>query len=131
MSPTLGASRAAARHPMHTLEILPSDRIWTVMLGGSLLARSETALVLEESGYAPVVYFPPQDVRAESMLESDSRTTCPFKGEAQYLAAEIDGKRIDIAWSYRDVYNEVEAIAGYIAFYADRVELHTESVDEK
>ncbi len=131
MNTTLGPSPGAARHPMHTVQVTPSDRNWTVNLDRSLLAQSNQALLVEESGYAPVVYFPPQDVRVNSMVESDSRTTCPFKGESQYLAAEIDGKRTDIAWSYPAVFNEVDAIAGYIAFYVDRVEIHSDSDDDK
>jgi len=130
MDTTLGPSPGAARHPMHTLQVVPSDRNWTVSLGEKLLAQSDKTLVLEESGYNTVVYFPPQDVRVDSLIESSSLTTCPFKGEANYFAAEINGKCMDIAWQYGAVYNEVGPIAGYIAFYADRVQIESESIDE-
>lgn len=101
------------------------------MLDGRVLAESNKALLVEESGYEPVTYFPPQDVSSGSMLQSDSQTTCPFKGQAGYIAAMVGGERKDIAWFYPAVYNEVEAIAGYIAFYADRVEIESEEIDEK
>ena len=42
-----------------------------------------------------------------------------------------DGEQKDIAWFYPAVYDEVEAIAGYIAFYADRVEIESEENDER
>lgn len=131
MTRTLGASPGAARHPMHTVLVKPSDSNWTVTFGETLLAQSDMALIVEESGYKPVVYFPPNDVRVETMLESSSVTTCPFKGEANYFAAAIDGQRVDIAWQYPIVYDEVEKIAGYIAFYEDRVAIASESNDER
>lgn len=130
MGATLGPSPGAMRHPKHMVQVTPSARRWTVRLGETVLAQSHKALVIEESGYKPVVYFPPENVSVESMLASSSVTTCPFKGEASYLAAKIDGKLTDIAWYYSSVYNEVDAIAGYIAFYADRTEMESESIDE-
>lgn len=96
-----------------------------------MLAASDKALLVEESGYEPVTYFPPQDVTSEYMLQSESHTTCPFKGRAEYFAASVDGEQKDIAWFYPAVYDEVEAIAGYIAFYADRVEIESEENDER
>ena len=131
MSATLGPSPGAARSPQHSVDIRASDKAWRVMLDGRMLAASDRALVVEESGYEPVTYFPPQDVSSESMLHSESQTTCPFKGQAGYFAAIVDGEQKDIAWFYPAVYNEVEAIAGYIAFYADRVEIESEEIDEK
>lgn len=131
MSATLGPSPGAARHPQHRMNIRASNKMWRVMLDGRELAASNQALLLEESGYEPVTYFPPQDVSIESMLRSDSQTTCPFKGQAGYFAAIVDRSRQDIAWFYPAVYDEVESIAGYIAFYADRVEMEPEGIDEK
>ena len=77
------------------------------MLNGRMLAASNKALLVEESGYEPVTYFPPHDVAIDSMLQSDSKTTCPFKGQAGYFAANIAGEQKDIAWFYPDVYDEV------------------------
>ena len=121
MSATLGPSPGATRYPQHNVNIRTSNRVWRVMLDGRMLAASGKVLVLEESGYEPVTYFPPQDVISEFMLPSEAHTTCPFKGQADYFAARVDDEQKDIAWFYPVVYDEVEAIAGYIAFYADRV----------
>ena len=91
------------------------------MLGDVEVARSGRVLMLSEAGYSPVVYFPPDDVRTDALIASDSSTHCPFKGDAFYWAAEIDGKLTDIAWYYPLTFDEVSSIAGYIAFYIDRV----------
>lgn len=130
MNATLGPSPGAARYPEHKVDIQSSNKRWRVLLDGRTLAESNRVLLLNESGYEPVTYFPPQDVSIESMLQSDAQTTCPFKGRADYLAANIDGKQKDVAWVYPAVYDEVEAIAGYIAFYADRVAVGSVEVDE-
>lgn len=128
MNTTLGPSPGAARHPLHSLRIAPSDQHWVVKSGETLLAASEKALIVEESRYRPVIYFPAQDVLLDSMSASDSVTTCPFKGEARYYAADLGGKRRDIAWQYPAVYDEVAALAGYIAFYSDRVDVTAENL---
>lgn len=83
--------------------------------------------MLIESGYSPVVYFPPEDVRTEALIESNTSTHCPFKGDASYWAAEIDGEKRDIAWFYPRTFDEVSPIAGFIAFYVDRVTVAPES----
>ena len=91
------------------------------MLGDCEVARSDRALLLSEAGYSPVVYFPPDDVRTEALSSSDTQTHCPFKGDASYWAAEIDGELTDVGWYYPQTFDEVSEIAGYIAFYKDRV----------
>lgn len=131
LGPSLGPSPGAARYPMHSVQIVASGKTWRATLGRDLLAESDFALLLEETGYPQVVYFPSNDVNFDSMFASDSQTTCPFKGEAEYFAAEIDGKRVDIAWRYPSVYKEVAAISGYVGFYANRISLTSESKNEE
>lgn len=126
MSRNIGPSPGAARHPQHNVTIRPDSARWKAVLNDELLADSVDVLLLEESGFQPVIYFPPGDVRTTGLQQSDSRTTCPFKGEAAYWQASLDGDWVDVAWYYREVYREVEPIAGYVAFYADRVSVSPE-----
>ena len=95
-----------------------------VEIGSVPVAESCDTIAVEETGHDVVLYFPPEDVVTELLLKSDSRTTCPFKGEAHYFAAVVDGKKQDVAWFYPVIYDEMAAIAGYIAFYADRVNVN-------
>jgi uncharacterized protein (DUF427 family) len=60
----------------------------------------------------------------ELLAPTDSATTCPFKGQASYWSATVDGTtHRDVAWSYETPIPAVAAIAGHICFYNDRVEL--------
>ena len=120
---TLGPSAAARNNPGHTIVISPTGDTRIVMQGDDQLARSDRALLLSEAGYPPVVYFPPGDVQTDVLVPSETRTHCPFKGDASYWAAKIDGELIDVAWYYPQTFDEVGAIAGFIAFYRDRVDL--------
>ena len=123
---TLGPAPGSRKYPEHRVDIAPADGRFRVVLNGTEIARSERTLAVDETNYPRVIYFPPEDVQTGLLESSSSRTTCPFKGEASYLAAELDGEITDIAWSYPAVYDEVAPLAGYIAFYADRVELDRE-----
>lgn len=116
---TLGPSPGARKDPGHAIRIRPAGRTWTASAEGRPLARSDDALVLDEAGYEPVLYFPPADVSREHLAGSSTRTRCPFKGEAHYYA--LGGR--DVAWTYPLVYDEVAEIAGYVAFYADRIDV--------
>ncbi len=109
------------RHPEHKIEITTSGSRWTASVDGAVLAASRHALVLQEADYKPVTYFPRQDLCADKLRATSSRTFCPFKGEASYLAdAAIEDGR-DIAWTYPETFREVTEIQGYVAFYSDRV----------
>ncbi len=127
MSKSLGPSPGALRHPEHEIRVVENPGRWTVDLNGDRVADSRATLALDESGYPQRIYFPTADVQTDMFDESDSRTTCPFKGQARYLAADVDGELKDIAWFYPDVYDEVAKIADYIAFYPDRVTLRSEN----
>ena len=124
MNKTLGPSPAALRHPEHLTQLSEKKGCCVVEINGVQIAESCDTIAVEETGHDLVLYFPSEDVVTEILLDSDSRTTCPFKGEARYFAAMIDGRKQDIAWFYPQVYDEVAPIAGYIAFYADRVDLN-------
>lgn len=123
---TIGPSPGAQNHPNHLIEIQKSDQRWIVSHRGQVLADTVCARLLQESNYPSVVYFPPGDVQTNLLTPSDTKTFCPFKGEARYYSIEVEQQGSgrgsgDIAWFYPRVYDEVADIAGYIAFYATRV----------
>ncbi|MBT8078554.1 MAG: DUF427 domain-containing protein [Gammaproteobacteria bacterium] len=121
MNTSLGPSPGANRYPEHRISIEPNPGRWQATLNGRVVADSTGTLALDESRFGRVIYFPAADVLTGELLRSDSRTTCPFKGEARYYAAEVDGKVRDVAWFYPDVYAEVAGIAGYVGFYTEHV----------
>lgn len=63
-------------------------------------------------------YFPPEDVNKECLVESNYRTTCPWKGEAHYFNLKVDGQiNENAAWSYPQPKEKAAHITGYIAFW--------------
>ncbi|WP_083023724.1 DUF427 domain-containing protein [Vreelandella lionensis] len=92
----------------------PSQQRMQVRADGVLLADPTDTLELREPGYPPRHYFPRKDVRMDLLTVSETTTYCPFKGHAVYFSL---GERRDIAWSYEEPMEEVEAIAGRVAFY--------------
>jgi uncharacterized protein (DUF427 family) len=94
----------------------PSQQRMQVRVDGILLADSTNTLELREHGYPPRHYFPREDVRMDLFTVSEKTTYCPFKGHTVYFSL---GERLDIAWSYKEPVEGMEAIAGRVAFYGD------------
>jgi uncharacterized protein (DUF427 family) len=104
------------------VEAVP-DRL-RVIVDGEALADTTAGFRVVETAGAPVYYFPPADVRAERLVRSPHSSVCEWKGVAAYHRYMGRGGRIveDIAWSYPDPNAGYEAISGYLAFYAGRVD---------
>ncbi|MEC4766601.1 DUF427 domain-containing protein [Halomonas sp. CUBES01] len=95
------------------IELHPVNQRVQVHVGGTLLADSTNALELRETGYPPRHYFPREDVRMDLLTTSKTTTHCPFKGNTVYFSL---GDNIDIAWSYEQPVEGMEAMAGRVAF---------------
>ena len=108
----------------HTVTITPSDAHVEVRLGGELLAESDNALRLEETGLPARFYLPNDDVRIDLLEPTSFHTTCPFKGEASYWSVEVGGERHDgVVWAYEAPIPAAADIAGFLSFYPDRTEV--------
>jgi uncharacterized protein (DUF427 family) len=114
--------------PDHRVELLPEGRRVKVVFGGVAIGDTDAALRVEETGHNPVFYLPEKDVRLDLMHRTDHSTRCPYKGEASYWTIEVPGasgstKRSENAvWAYPTPYDEVSGLAGYYAFYPNRVD---------
>jgi uncharacterized protein (DUF427 family) len=108
----------------HTITITPSTAHVEVWLGGEKIADSHRPVLLDETGLPTRYYLPREDVRAEVLRETDSATTCPFKGQARYWSVELDGRVFhDIVWSYEHPIPKAEGITGLLCFYNERVDV--------
>ncbi|AJY50059.1 DUF427 domain-containing protein [Halomonas sp. KO116] len=94
----------------------PNQQRIQVQVDGILLADSTNTLELREHGYPPRHYFPREDVRMDLLTVSETTTYCPFKGRTLYFSL---GESLDIAWSYVEPVEGMEAIAGRMVFYED------------
>jgi uncharacterized protein (DUF427 family) len=109
------------RYPGHRIETKPASVRVRVTFKGELIAESRDAIVLEESKYSPVYYFPRKDVKMERLERTAHRTHCPFKGDASYFSFKNGPK--NAVWSYEQPYDEMSVIKDLLAFYPDKVEI--------
>jgi len=120
-----------AKRPDYRVDLSPETRRVKVVLAGVTIADSGAALRVEETGHSPVYYLPEKDVRLDLLHPTEHHTQCPYKGEASYWTVELpDGsspkrRSENAVWAYRDPYDEVSGLAGYYAFYPNRVDAIT------
>ncbi len=94
----------------------------TVCFAGRLIGDTTSALRVETS-HPPAYYLPPEDVRQDLLEPAQGHSFCEFKGEASYITIITGSRRSERAgWLYRDPMPAFRSIAGYVAFYASRVD---------
>jgi uncharacterized protein (DUF427 family) len=102
-----------------------SSRLLRIVHAGVLIAETARSLRILETSHPPVYYIPPADLAANVMQRSARRGSyCEFKGTATYWSLELPGVGTiaDVAWSYERPSTDYAALAGYLAFYASRVD---------
>ena len=120
MAPATHIESAWPRYPGYRVDLLPCGLRAQAWAGDVLLASSERTLRVEETDHKHVLYFPLDDIRLDLMRPTEHHTICPFKGEASYWSGPgPDGE--NVLWSYPDPFPEVAGLAGFGAFYDDRV----------
>ena len=88
------------------------------LVGDEVVVDSRNAHLLHETGHLPVYYFPPEDVRVDVLVPSETSTNCPYKGEANYYSCRIGDRVVeDLVWEYREPVDTVRFIAGRLALY--------------
>ncbi len=109
----------------------PCPRRVRVRFGGEWIADTRGALLLHEIGHVPVYYLPLDDVRMDLLESTDHHTTCPWKGEASYWTLRV-GDRVEenAVWSYPQPHEEQASLAGYVAFYWNRMDQWFEEDEE-
>jgi uncharacterized protein (DUF427 family) len=113
--------KAAHAVGAHRITTRRTTRHVRVEAGGRLLAESDRAMELDETGLPTRYYLPPEDVRTEVLTPSATTSHCPFKGDATYLSAPgVD----DAFWIY-EAPSETDAkpIAGLLAPWPGRVDV--------
>ena len=89
-----------------------------------MLADTRGALSLREAKYPAVQYIPRADVDMTRLSRTAHSTYCPFKGDCAYYSLPGDDARArNAVWTYEAPFPAVAEIAGFLAFYPDRVEI--------
>ncbi|MFP3907921.1 MAG: DUF427 domain-containing protein [Acidimicrobiales bacterium] len=103
--------------------IEPTDAHIRVELGGETVADTRRAVRVLETSQPPAFYLPPDDVRTEHLVPTTTRTFCEWKGPASYYTVRAGGTEAqDAAWTYADPVDAFAPIAGWFAFYAQRLD---------
>lgn len=78
-----------------------------------VIAESDQTVVIEGNHY-----FPRETVKKEYLKDSDTHSTCPWKGQASYYSILVDGElNKDAAWYYLDPKPAASVIKDRIAFW--------------
>ncbi len=89
----------------------------TVRIGTETIADTRDAIELSETGYPSRQYLPCEAIVSGRLSVSNTRTHCPFKGDARYYDLIMDGKTYhDAAWSYPEPLEDMADIAGRVVF---------------
>src|SRR3954447_9852158 len=113
----------AIEGPRHRLLLHPFPRRGRARLAGEVVLDSTRGALLHESNILPRLYVPLEDVRTDLLERTDHSTHCPFKGDASYWSVRV-GDRIaeNAVWGYPEPKPEAPWLAGWQAFYFDRVD---------
>jgi len=80
---------------------------------GETIAESTDTIVVENNHY-----FPKESVKADYLVESQTHSTCPWKGLASYYSLNVDGQtNKDAAWYYPEPKPAASQIKDYVAFW--------------
>lgn len=104
--------------PEHVLYLEPVPRRVQGELLGTTVLRSDRVQTLYETGAMPQWYLPRADVADGLLVRSETRSQCPYKGEATHWHLVVGDRRIDdAAWSYAEPGPQApDGLAGLVAF---------------
>ncbi len=102
----------------------PSSQLVEVKTAdGVLIASSRQTVRIKETAGAPVYYVPPDDVNMQLLVPEAGNSFCEWKGSASYWSVTTKTTVIKCAgWNYQKPFKDYEAIKGYLAFYANKLE---------
>lgn len=102
-------------HPAHCCILSSMKAIWN----NTVIAEAPQEQLLRIEGNW---YFPPHAIKKQYFVESDTHTTCHWKGEASYYSIVVDGQtNDDAAWYYpmpkAGSIERVGDFTNYVAFW--------------
>ena len=107
----------------HAITIEKNPNRITVTFNGTVLADTQSALVLKEGPLPPANYIPREDVQMSYLQRTDHSTHCPFKGDASYFSVSVNGKTAENAvWTYEAPIDSVAQIKDYVVFYPEKMD---------
>lgn len=101
----------------------PVARRLRVVFNGVTVADTVRGYRVLETSHPPVYYIPPEDIVKGTLESASGSSFCEWKGRAAYCDVVVWEKRAKQAgWLYPSPSPAFAKIAGYVAFYASRVD---------
>ena len=95
----------------------------SVIVGGIVVAESQSTFRTLETSHPPTYYFPTDDVNSETLFKNERSTFCEWKGRASYFNYAASQIVIpNIGWCYTNPTTSFSSITGYISFYASKAD---------
>jgi uncharacterized protein (DUF427 family) len=108
-------------HPGHTVAESRVAHTVRAYIDGQLVAESDDVIRVDEDGAPPRFYFPRETVKVDKLEPSETKTHCPFKGDASYYSVAQGSRQLkDAIWSYESPYDEHAALKDRMAFYDEK-----------
>ena len=80
---------------------------------GVVVAESDDTVLVEGNHY-----FPASSLNREYVLESNHRSSCPWKGQARYYSLLVEGDlNPDAVWYYPEPKEGAEMVRDRVAFW--------------
>jgi uncharacterized protein (DUF427 family) len=96
-----------------------TDQHIRIVHNGITVVDTHDAIQILETSQAPGYYFPRTDIDMTLLQQSRHTSFCEWKGRSTYWSLD---EHADVAWSYEQPTAPYSAIAGYLAFYPQRVD---------
>lgn len=94
-----------------------------VIFNDTVLAETDTPVLVLEFGLPPVYYIPKEDVKMEYLRLTDRQTHCSWKGDANYFDISVDNKTArNAAWIYPDPKKRFQTGRDHLAFYPGKLD---------
>lgn len=105
------------------VELRPDDHV-RLVVGGFQFVDTRRACRVLETSHPPVYYVPVADIEFVSLLESEHRTFCEFKGEAVYVSLVLPDRTIiaNAGWFYPKPASGFELLDRMLGFYPSKLE---------
>lgn len=115
------------RDPYHRVDVLNSSRHVRVEVGGQTVAETTRPRLLFETGLPTRYYIPKLDVRTDLLQPTETRTRCPYKGEASYWNVTAGDEVFkDLVWSYPEPIPECPKIENLLCFFNEGADIYVD-----
>jgi len=115
------------KNPDHRVATRPACVRVQVVFRGEVMADTRDAVRLDEADHPTVYYLPRKDVKMNRLVRTHHQSHCPVKGQASYYSIK-DGPE-NAVWSYEQPYDEVAVIRERLAFYPNKVDSISATLD--